>query len=509
MTRWILTMGLALIGISAGRADTPFNPTAAAKMLAPYLDEQTVAVARIDLDAVDIDELSEKLVKLSGIPANQINEGRKHVRDVHAQLRKAGAAELFTVISLADMPMPGPFLLVPISAGGDAKKIAGVLEGLNMEDTWEKNSVLAAGPKKSIERLKSSKAAARPDLAAALAAIPNAATQIVLVPGDDQRRVLQEAMPKLPEELGGGPGSILSKGIKWAAVGVVTKPKMNLQVIVQSQDDAAAKSLGEVANKALGFVAQAGKEMQIDLQPIVPVLSPKVAGSRLTMSLREDDEPVAKVIASAASKTRAAASRNVAMNNLKQIALALHNYHDAMGAFPATGSMNKDGKPLLSWRVHILPYLEQDNLYKQFKLDESWDSEHNKALIAKMPDIFRSPAQKVGEGKTTYLAPMGKNTVIAPGPKGVKLQDITDGTSMSIMTVEANDDAAVIWTKPDDLDIAAGDVLKKLLGHYDNGFIAGIADGSVRFIRSTIDPKILAALFTRNGGEVVDWNKIP
>ena len=104
------------------------------------------------------------------------------------------------------------------------------------------------------------------------------------------------------------------------------------------------------------------------------------------------------------------------MNNLKQIALALHNYHAAMGSFPATASMSKDGKPLLSWRVHILPYLEQDNLFKQFKLDEPWDSEHNKALIAKMPDIYRSPAQKVGDGKTTYLAPMGKNTVIAPGP---------------------------------------------------------------------------------------------
>jgi hypothetical protein len=76
----------------------------------------------------------------------------------------------------------------------------------------------------------------------------------------------------------------------------------------------------------------------------------------------------------------------------------------------------------------------------------------------------------------------------------MKLVDISDGTSNTILTVEVNDDAAVIWTKPDDLDIAAGDVLKKILGHYDGGFIIGIADGSVRFIRATIDPKILQTL---------------
>src|SRR5438067_13893608 len=108
-----------------------------------------------------------------------------------------------------------------------------------------------------------------------------------------------------------------------------------------------------------------------------------------------------------------------------------------------------------------------------------------------MPDLFKSPAQKVGDGKTTYLAPMGKDTVIAPGKKGARLTDITDGTSNTIMTVETNDDAAVIWTKPDDLDVNAPDVLKKLMGHYPEGFIAGFADGSVRFIRKSIDPAML------------------
>jgi hypothetical protein len=415
---------------------------------------------------------------------------------------------LYAVISLADLPMPGPFVVATVAPGGDSAAIAKVFEGLNMEGTLEKNGAVAAGPKTTIGRLKTMTPSARADLATAFAAVPNAAVAAVLVPSADQRRVLEESLPKLPEQLGGGPGTVVSRGVRWAAVGVTTKPKLSVNLVAQAPDARAAQALQSVFTKGAEFVAQAAKEMQLDLQALPPLLTPKVAGDRLTLHLGEDDEPVAKLIASAAKRTQGAAGRAQSMNNLKQMALALHNYHDANGSFPPTGNLSKDNKPLLSWRVHILPYIEQDQLYKQFKLDEPWDSETNKALIEKMPAIFKSPAQKNDDGKTTYLAPMAKDTVIAPG-KGTRLADITDGTSNTIMIVESNDDAAVIWTKPDDLSTADAEILKKLIGHYDDGFIAGFADGSVRFIRKTIDMPTLKALFTRNGGEVIGANKIP
>src|SRR5262249_54155708 len=85
----------------------------------------------------------------------------------------------------------------------------------------------------------------------------------------------------------------------------------------------------------------------------------------------------------AVQKVRMAAGNAQGQNNLKQIALAMHNYNDAYnGKLPAHAIYSKDGKkPLLSWRVAILPFIEQDNLYQQFHLDEPWDSEHNKKLI--------------------------------------------------------------------------------------------------------------------------------
>src|SRR5262245_59728137 len=82
------------------------------------------------------------------------------------------------------------------------------------------------------------------------------------------------------------------------------------------------------------------------------------------------------------------AHRRTSQNNLKMVRLAMHNFHDAMGRFPAATAYAKNGKPLLSWRVAILPYIEEDALYRQFKLDEPWDSPHNKKLIAKMPKIY-------------------------------------------------------------------------------------------------------------------------
>ncbi len=193
------------------------------------------------------------------------------------------------------------------------------------------------------------------------------------------------------------------------------------------------------------------------------------------------------------------------MNNLKQIALSLHNYHNSHNAFPPAYTTDKNGKPLLSWRVQTLPDLESKGivLYERFHQDEPWDSEHNKKLIPLMPRTFKAPGSKAGPGKTNYLAVRGDKTIFA-GAKGIGLRDVRDGSSNTIMTVEANDESAVIWTKPDDFQYDPKNPIKGLLGLRTRGFNAGFADGSVRFISGTVSPDVLNAAFTRNGGEVID-----
>lgn len=203
----------------------------------------------------------------------------------------------------------------------------------------------------------------------------------------------------------------------------------------------------------------------------------------------------------AVQKVREAASRTHSMNNLKQIALAMHNYHDTYNGFPPAAICDKKtGKPLLSWRVAILPFIEEFNLYKQFKLDEPWDSAHNLKLAQKMPKVYFHPkANQPGDNKTHYRIFYG-NGALFDLTKQTKMQTITDGTSNTILTVEAEE--PVLWTNPNDLAFDPAKPLPKLLNSNGTTTI-GIADGSVRAIRMPVDPKTLLLLIQKGDGNPI------
>jgi hypothetical protein len=161
----------------------------------------------------------------------------------------------------------------------------------------------------------------------------------------------------------------------------------------------------------------------------------------------------------AVQSTREAAARMQSSNNLKQIALAMHNYESANGQLPAAAVCDKKGKKLLSWRVAVLPYIEQDNLYRQFKLDEPWDSEHNKTLIEKMPKTYADPRVEGKPGETYYKVFVGKNAGF-DWEKGRTLVGIADGTTNTIMVAAGGD--PVTWTRPDDFEFDPTDEKAKL-----------------------------------------------
>ena len=205
----------------------------------------------------------------------------------------------------------------------------------------------------------------------------------------------------------------------------------------------------------------------------------------------------------AVQAAREAARRAQCVNNLKQIGLALHNYHAANNTFPKAASTDKKGKKLLSWRVAILPYIEQNALYEKFKLDEPWDSPHNKELIQSMPQTFACPSRPITEpGMTPYRSFVGNGALFDYG-REIGMVDVTDGTSNTIAVVEAKE--AVPWTKPDELEFDPKNPTP-LFGagsNHSGGFDALFADGSVRFIKVTINPETLKALITRAMGEVI------
>lgn len=220
--------------------------------------------------------------------------------------------------------------------------------------------------------------------------------------------------------------------------------------------------------------------------------------------------PPAGTVQFAADAPQVAAARRASENNLKQIMLAMHNHHDAYNFFPAGVYDASGARPGLSWRVALLPFLEQDGLYKQFKLDEPWDGPTNKKLIPKMPKVFAVPGAKVADGLTYYRAVVGKDAGLTPPPAGKagmpapggRLAGVTDGLSNTAFVVEAAD--PVVWTKPDDLPFALKDPLPKLGGLFADRFHVALGDGSVRRIPKATDEKVIRAMLSARGGEVIE-----
>jgi len=188
--------------------------------------------------------------------------------------------------------------------------------------------------------------------------------------------------------------------------------------------------------------------------------------------------------------------------NLQQLGQAMLSYNQRLNRLPGAAIRDESGKPLLSWRVALLPDLNQQKLYSEFHLDEPWDSENNKPLVARMPPVFSSAAKNAAPGTTSYLAITGPGGTFER-VKPLTITEIYDGMSNTVLLVEASDSLAVPWTKPDDYVYVAENPMEGLVGQHPGGFLALACDGVVHFVSESFDPKMLVALFTCGGGEPI------
>ena len=199
--------------------------------------------------------------------------------------------------------------------------------------------------------------------------------------------------------------------------------------------------------------------------------------------------------------------KNQCRDQLKRLGMALQEYHEQHEHFPAAAITDKSGKPLLSWRVAILPQLGYRSLHDRFHLDEPWDNPHNRARGRDALGL-RLPGLADRRGFVT-----GYQVVVGPKPeptsvgtlfdwaRGVEIREVLDGTSNTLMVVEA--DRAIPWTQPGDPSFHRDGPLPSFGSGHPGGFHALLGDGSTRFIRSTIFPQVLKNLLTRDGGEVI------
>jgi serine/threonine protein kinase len=211
---------------------------------------------------------------------------------------------------------------------------------------------------------------------------------------------------------------------------------------------------------------------------------------------------------------RTTANRTRSINNLRQLSLAMTNYNNVYQYLPKQAIHSKDGRPLLSWRVAVLPYLDQMVLYRRFRLEESWDSPHNQALLKYMPLVFMPPEDRPSsEPYTTYYqvfvgtnGPVGPLFEPSPRFQARRAGGCPDGLSGTLLIVEGG--TAVPWTKPEDLPYDPDKPLPPLGGVFKDGTVATFADGFTRFLTRDLDEETIRAVITRNGGEPVEWTKL-
>ena len=280
--------------------------------------------------------------------------------------------------------------------------------------------------------------------------------------------------------------------------GIATARDMFLQIATDGMDPddpvgaASRQYMQRVANHMVESVtpSQTGREVVIE-----GTLNPSMTTNGMLVGL----------LLPAVQAARASARRMTSANNIKQIGLAMHNHYDVYRSLPGN-IVDKDGKALLSWRVKILPFIEEQALYEQFHLDEPWNSEHNLKLVNRMPQIYVDPNTVTKPGMTVYQRPRGQN-LIMNSDAGGSFREILDGTSNTILVVETLPDAAVPWTRPEDLTVDLDKPKSALFDGKRLGFNALLADGSALYLSNEIDVSLLKAILTARGGEVVDFSE--
>ena len=198
------------------------------------------------------------------------------------------------------------------------------------------------------------------------------------------------------------------------------------------------------------------------------------------------------------------------MSNLQRIALALNAYANDHGTYPTPTVMDAAGKPLYSWRVLLLPYLDEASLYSRFKLDEPWNSAHNAQLVPMCPALYISPASSGNVSQANYVLITGPGTIF-PSTGPLKPTQISDGLSQTLLVVETNN-MINEWSKPFDIDIAKLNLsigasgTHKIGGTHSEGATAAFADGQPAWLSVDLPSTIVDSAITPKGNESIPFD---
>jgi hypothetical protein len=393
----------------------------------------------------------------------------------------------------------------------------------------------------------------RNDFTAAFNSVKNEPVKIIVAIPAYAKKIVAELKPKFPDSdsfiyssLANLDISRFVNGLKFAAIGLNPEHgKMCVVVKTESESDSqqiakqADVILTAVSNGFLSYLQDLEKRSDeknsflYDHEIILLTLYPEVLNAKSIASLKSQLVPkpdgdtftvtfdaaktgtlligseimLTKLVQSNFVLSSVMQSRKQCNNKMRQIGIAYLNHLDTTKKFPPAFSVDDNGKPLHSWRVLLLPYLNEDKLYKAIRLNEAWDSEHNKQFHNKMPNAFKCPSCKQGnpQSDTVYCMVTGEEAFGKTDGKGITFDKIGDGSSDTICIVERK--TPVCWMSPEDVTFenAAKGINKIPNGigsEHDRGANVVFIDTSVHFLKQDTEPNVIKAFLTIDGGEV-------
>lgn len=488
------------------------------RLVGQYGSPSTFAVAAIDFERLEPETFAKALRRVVELQPEEDQRVTAGLAEMKGKLDQAGIRQAVLLLDVHPQRMLSAVALLRIDEQSDVLATTQLLQGVKFGGLEEARFIDGVLVMRSPQQ-EGEKAAPKlndvEQIRAALAAGGDAPARVALFLSPDLRRVVGELAFALGDEQAIRGAKLAAKELTYASFAFDPDDHMSLDLRLRFATPEGAAQGAELAKSGIARLRKDFPERETlpfsdeTLDRMARWLTPEIAedSSDLVLHRSLNDEETLTLfrdtIAPSIVAARAQAGRITKMNKFKQIGLAFHNFADTYRHLPLAGNQKKDGKaPGLSWRVHLLPFLEQAPLYDKFHRDEPWDSPHNKALIAEMPDIFKLDPT-VPNGKTVALLPMGEGYTFS-GDKPTTFADITDGTSNTLWVVQASPEEAVTWTKPEDLEVDLTEIADQLGAEGDEAFIALRGDGSVSAFPDDADPRTLHALFTRAGGEVIE-----
>lgn len=463
-----------------------------------YTEATTLGVAHLDIDAIDAMAIVEYARKLFGddLPNEpQVKQGAIAVDGFLASLRQAGANDLLLTISTEDLMRMTPAVIAPTE---NPAMLNGMLAmpWMPLQQRYPAtirtdNGIAVFGANHTVERLRSNESANRFDQ---LLAEPSFQHQLMLALPDESRQDLEQLWPEqMPAQspIQFSPRQLV-KDLESVRIAWSLPPTPQFSATFKAIDVEAAERVRGLVDNALRLGGDATKGTSVSMDgAVVTVAAP------------------ADVIVANVSKSllriRGAARKSQRSNDFKQLVLAMHNYFAVHKELPGP-IVSETGQALHSFRVRLLPYLNQNQLFNTIKTDQPWDAAANQMASGTVIPVFAGFSSG-DQSKTSMQIPVIEGSLWSDPKTPKHLRSITDGSSNTIAYAEAPASAATPWMKPGFWELDEDNLIESFFGDRDGTHVA-FFDGSVIFLSRNIDPKVLRALLTHAGGEVIDRNNL-